>query len=82
VGEKEAAPPPPEPLDPGPLAELLDQLEKHLRNQEGESLDCLARVLPWLPSIASEAELEALLHEVEQFDFEAALQRLQELRKP
>ena len=72
--EAEAAPPGPQ-VD---LENLLDRLQGHLQNSEGEALDCIQQLLPWSNGRPAFPEFVEL---VEAFEFGQALERLPEIRR-
>jgi len=78
---QETGPSPVETIDPERLSGRLDKLQSLLEQQEGESQDCLAQLMPALQSVAPTALLQELNQDVQQFDFESALKRLELLRQ-
>ena len=64
--------------DPARLLSLLDRLEGHLQNREGDVVDCLEELRPWMPPLPA---CQALIGQIEAFDFDAALAHLPLVRK-
>ena len=65
-----------------PQLELrLDELQRHLENQEGDSLDLWEQILPGFETLVPADLLERLRQDLQQFDFEAGLEQLQRLRQ-
>ncbi|MCP5278087.1 MAG: hypothetical protein H6935_06965 [Thiobacillus sp.] len=64
------------PLDPEKGRAALARLENLLAADEMSSQDCLREVQPLLADLMPEAALKVLLAQVENFDFQAALDTL------
>lgn len=63
------------------LLGLVDALERHLLRQEGESFDCLERLVPHLKMRLPVESVKQLTQALEQLDFEGALRRLRDLKQ-
>ncbi len=64
--------------DPARLLSLLGRLEGHLQNREGDVVDCLEELRPWMPPLPA---CQALIGQIEAFDFDTALEHLPLVRK-
>jgi hypothetical protein len=70
-----------ETMDSRALSQRLDRLQSLLKNQEGESQDCLDQITPALRWVAPSDLLDALQQDVQQFDFDSAFMRLKQIRQ-
>ncbi|MBT9581865.1 PAS domain S-box protein, partial [bacterium] len=78
---QEAGPNREETIDSETLFHRLDKLQSLLEDQEGESQECLAQLLPALQTMAPAALLQEMTQDIQQFDFDSARMRLELLRQ-